>query len=161
MEHEHTRPSQRSLSDLKAQSTSLRRARPPDIVTMGDENRAPLRQNTVPDKMNKRESLVGLRAIFGRSKGGKDGREDEGPSTLRENSRSSGIRASLAEISNWPYALHSQKSDISLPAFSPASPTHRSAMPSPLRSQASTTRLKQSSSGKIKGPAASFTGTPA
>ncbi|KAK8010551.1 Eukaryotic translation initiation factor 3 subunit G [Apiospora arundinis] len=160
MEHEHTRPSQRSLSELKAQSASLRRARPPDIVTMGDENRAPLRQNTIPDKMNKRESLVGLRSIFGRAKVGKDGRELDGPSTLRETSRSSGIRASLAEISNWPYALHSQKSDLSLPALSPASPTYRSAIPSPLRAQASTTRLKQSSSGKIKGPAASFTGTP-
>ncbi|KAK7927996.1 peptidase family M20/M25/M40 protein [Apiospora marii] len=160
MEHEHTRPSQRSLSDLKAQSTSLRRARPPDIVTMGDENRAPLRQNTVPEKMNKRESLVGLRSIFGRSKGGKDGREVDGPTTLRETSRSSGIRASLAEISNWPYALHTQKSDVSLSTLSPSSPTHRSAVPSPLRSQASTSRLKQSSSGKIKGPAASFTGTP-
>ncbi|KAK7956907.1 peptidase family M20/M25/M40 protein [Apiospora aurea] len=160
MEQEHTRPSQRSLSELKAQSTSLRRARPPDIITMGDENRAPLRQNTVPDKMNKRESLVGLRSIFGRSKVGKDGREAEGPSTLRETSRSSGIRASLAEISNWPYALHSQKSDLSLSALSPLSPTHQSAASSPLRPQPSTPRLKQSSSGKIKGPAASFTGTP-
>ncbi|KAK8118669.1 uncharacterized protein PG998_003295 [Apiospora kogelbergensis] len=160
MEHEHTRPSQRSLSELKAQSSSLRRARPPDIVTMGDENRAPLRQNTIPDKMNKRESIVGLRSIFGRSKVGKDGRELDGPSTLRETSRSSGIRASLAEISNWPHVLHSQKSDVSLPVFSPSSPTHRSALPSPLRAQASAPRLKQTSSGKIKGPAASFTGTP-
>ncbi|KAK8042727.1 peptidase family M20/M25/M40 protein [Apiospora phragmitis] len=158
MEQERTRPSQRSLSDLKAQSTSLRRARPPDILTMGDENRAPLRQNTVPDKMHKRESLVGLRSIFGRSKVGKDGQEIEGPSTLRETSRSLGIRASLAEISNWPNALHSQKSDISLPTFSPSSP--RPVVSSPLRAQPSTTRLKQTSSGKIKGPAASFTSTP-
>ncbi|KAI1342317.1 hypothetical protein F5Y15DRAFT_299448 [Xylariaceae sp. FL0016] len=103
-EHETTSPG--PFETLQERSTSQRRARPPDITIMGPENRIPLRA----DKSMKRASKVGLRSIFGKSRAAK---EVEEPPSLREGSRSAGLRASLAEI-NWTYKLHSSRSEASL-----------------------------------------------
>jgi hypothetical protein len=99
-----------TLEALQNQSALSRRARPPDIEIVGDENRVPLRIS----KLQRRESRIGLRNFFGRSKGAK---EFETVASPRELSRPGGIRASLAEISNWPYSLQSPRSELTLPTI--------------------------------------------
>ncbi|KAI1275333.1 hypothetical protein F5Y07DRAFT_370542 [Xylaria sp. FL0933] len=92
---------------LHERSTSLRRARPPNIDLAQNENRVPLRT----EKSMKRDSKIGLRGIFTRSKAGKTDKDFEDSSRT---SRPPGIRASLAEFGNWPYRLHSSRSEASL-----------------------------------------------
>ncbi|KAI3341837.1 hypothetical protein F4824DRAFT_447208 [Ustulina deusta] len=98
---------------------SRRRARPPNIDFVQNENRIPLRA----EKPMKRESKIGLRGIFTRTKAGKADKVVEEPSS-RITSRPPGIRASLADFGNWPYRLHSSRSEASL--VSPASADPRS-----------------------------------
>lgn len=85
-----------------------RRLRPTDLdISAGDEKRIPLRA----EKLNRRESRLGLRNIFGRQRS-----SDENLPAARDiPGRSTGIRASLAEFSNWPYSPHGHKSEIALP----------------------------------------------
>lgn len=61
----------------------------------------------------KRESKIGLRGIFTRSKAGKIEKDVEEPSS-RTGLRPASIRASLADFGNWPYRLHSSRSEASL-----------------------------------------------
>ncbi|KAI0011018.1 hypothetical protein F4779DRAFT_263843 [Xylariaceae sp. FL0662B] len=98
-----------TFESLQNRSGNTRRLRPPDITTVGDENRVPLR----PERLKKRDSKIGLKSIFIRSKAVKNDRAREESSSPRETPRSAGIRASLAEISNWP-RLHSVRSEASL-----------------------------------------------
>ncbi|KAK5634536.1 hypothetical protein RRF57_010249 [Xylaria bambusicola] len=98
------------ISDaLHDRSISLRRARPPNMDSVQNENRVPLRA----EKSMKRESKIGLRGIFNRTKAGK-GDKDIDEQSSRSASRSPGIRASLVDFSSWPYKLHSSRSEASL-----------------------------------------------
>ena len=102
-----------SLEALQIQSAHARRSRPPELdMTSRDESRVPLRSDR--EKLGKRESRLGLRSIFGRSKTTAD---VDVSSSLKDNP-SRGIRASLAEIGNWPYGLHAARSELSLPTSS-------------------------------------------
>ncbi|KAI8944973.1 hypothetical protein F4801DRAFT_158467 [Xylaria longipes] len=102
-------PSSSALDALHGRPNSLRRARPPDIELVPDENRVPLRA----ERAMKRESKIGLRSMFTRSKAGKIDKDTEEPSP-RVGLRPAGIRASLADFGNWPYKLHSSRSEASL-----------------------------------------------
>ncbi|KAI0866346.1 hypothetical protein F4860DRAFT_499770 [Xylaria cubensis] len=98
-----------ALDALHERPNSLRRARPPDIRLVQDENAIPHRA----EKTMKRDSMIGLRGIFSRSKAGKTDKDIEEPSS-RTGLRPAGIRASLADFGNWPYRLHSSRSEASL-----------------------------------------------
>ncbi|TPX15094.1 uncharacterized protein E0L32_004924 [Thyridium curvatum] len=100
-----------ALEALQNQVGHSRRQRPPDLDrSTSDENRIPLRHGAA-EKLNKRESKLGLRGLFSRHKNLSEA--DVGTSKPGS-SRSAGIRASLAEISNWPYGFQSAKSDVAL-----------------------------------------------
>ncbi|KAJ9149043.1 Peptidase family M20/M25/M40 protein [Pleurostoma richardsiae] len=102
-----------TLEALQRQSSNTRRLRPPDLqMPPGDGSRIPLRAEM--DKAHRRESRLGLRSIFGRSR---NSPEVEAPAAFvsREAPARSGVRASLADISNWPYGLHAVRSEILLP----------------------------------------------
>lgn len=130
-----------TFESLQSSSNSVRRARPPNII-VGDENKVPLRPDSRLEKLAKRESKIGLRSIFGRQRTTKDGSDLASPTSFREPSRSGGIRASLAEISNWPYS----RSELSLASPQPLS--SRSTSSAGLPTHPSHTRLRQQSSGK-------------
>ncbi|KAI0489986.1 hypothetical protein F4859DRAFT_175224 [Xylaria cf. heliscus] len=102
-------PSSSALDALHDRQNGLRRARPPDIELIPNENRVPLRV----DRTMKRESKIGLRGIFTRNKAGKLDKDIEEPSS-RSGLRPASIRASLADFGNWPYRLHSSRSEASL-----------------------------------------------
>ncbi|KAI8633318.1 hypothetical protein F5Y19DRAFT_295909 [Xylariaceae sp. FL1651] len=99
-----------ALNARYERSTSLRRARPPDISIIKNEDRVPLRV----ERAMKRESKIGLRSIFARSKSGKYERDVEETTSSKIAQRPAGIRASLADLGNWPYKLHSARSEASL-----------------------------------------------
>ncbi|KAI1165069.1 hypothetical protein F5B18DRAFT_612619 [Nemania serpens] len=99
---------QTSFDPLHGQLNSLRRARPPNIDLVQRENSVPLRA----ERSTKRESKMGLRGIFARSKTEKLGQDPEEHSS-RITSRSAGIRASLVDFGSWPYR-HSSRSEASL-----------------------------------------------
>ncbi|KAI1813721.1 hypothetical protein GGS20DRAFT_586231 [Poronia punctata] len=88
--------------------TKSRRARPPNISITQHESSTSLRS----ERATKRESKSALRNLFGRTKAGKTG-ADNGESS-RVTSRPAGIRASLADLGNWPSRLHSSRSEIAL-----------------------------------------------
>ncbi|KAI0432528.1 hypothetical protein F5Y09DRAFT_339586 [Xylaria sp. FL1042] len=94
-------------SALHERPTSLRRARPPNVDLAQNESRVPLRT----EKSMKRDSKIGLRGIFTRTKAGKADKDIEDSART---SRPPGIRASLAEFGSWPYRLHSSRSEASL-----------------------------------------------
>ncbi|KAI1738867.1 hypothetical protein F4680DRAFT_161547 [Xylaria scruposa] len=98
-----------TLDALYERPNSLRRARPPDIKVVQEENAVPLRA----EKTMKRDSKIGLRGIFTRNKAGKTDKDTEEPSS-RSGLRPAGIRASLVDFGNWPYRLHSSRSEASL-----------------------------------------------
>ncbi|KAG7120940.1 hypothetical protein HYQ44_003820 [Verticillium longisporum] len=108
-------PSLAPFETLQQQTSHHRRARPPALqLVASDEKRIPLRADRtadrpITDKMQRRESRLNLRNIFGRSKTPKD--VDEAP-LHRELNRSGGIRNSLAEFGNWPSYKQSPRSDI-------------------------------------------------
>ncbi|KAI1752617.1 hypothetical protein F4782DRAFT_501019 [Xylaria castorea] len=102
-------PSSSALDALHERPNSLRRARPPHIKLAQNENTVPLRA----EKTMKRDSKIGLRGIFTRNKAGKIDKDIEEPSS-RIGLRPAGIRASLADFGNWPYRLHSSRSEASL-----------------------------------------------
>lgn len=142
---DHPNASQASFAHLNQLHNSQlhnRRLRPPDLETMGlgDENRTPLRPNT--ERPRRRDSkLLGL---FSRQKSTADlpmpqpqpqpafsssARELELPPR-------GGLRASLAEISHWPYALQSTRSEAALldptiPSQLSPSPAHHRPPPPP------------------------------
>jgi hypothetical protein len=118
-----------SIPDLSSsQGSNSRRIRPPDpYLETGEATRVPLRLESV-DKARKRESRLGLRHIFGRTRGASDA--SSAPVSPRDAppSRSGGLRASLAEI-NWPYGLHpaqGHRSEVSLASFPKSLPVGQS-----------------------------------
>jgi hypothetical protein len=98
-----------ALDALHERSTNLRRARPPDINVAQQESEPPVRS----ERLMRRESRIGLRALFTRNKTGKVDKDVEEPSS-RITPRPAGIRASLADFGNWPHKLHSSRSEASL-----------------------------------------------
>ncbi|KAK4215658.1 eukaryotic translation initiation factor 3 subunit G-domain-containing protein [Rhypophila decipiens] len=110
------------------QGTQSKRPRPPHPDSGGGEkekDRVPLRPQ--PDKLNRRESRLGLRNLFGRNKPTTTDlviptAPAPAPSPREIAQRPGGIRASLAGISNWPYGFHSgssqsRKSESVLPSL--------------------------------------------
>jgi hypothetical protein len=88
-----------------------RRIRPPDL-TMADENRVPLNGR----KVEKRESRLGLRGLFNRTKTIDDFQSDDNaPRSL--SLKSTGFRTSLAEFSGWSQTLNSRRNDGLLQAL--------------------------------------------
>ncbi|RKU45852.1 hypothetical protein DL546_007467 [Coniochaeta pulveracea] len=83
-------------------------ARPANLIT---ETSGDIKVPSRPEKLNRRESRIGLRSIFGRQKSANE--DDFGAKGA--SARSAGIRASI--VSNWPYSIHGQRSEITLPVF--------------------------------------------
>ncbi|OTB05492.1 hypothetical protein M426DRAFT_21807 [Hypoxylon sp. CI-4A] len=115
-ESDVTSPISPTLEALQNHSRDMRRARPPDIAILKHESKVPLRQ----ERLGKRESRLGLRNLFSKSKAGKEDKIVEEPSSSQEQPRHGGKRASLVDIGNWPQMLHS-RSEHSLLASPPAS----------------------------------------
>ncbi|KAK0629960.1 hypothetical protein B0T17DRAFT_589601 [Bombardia bombarda] len=96
------------------QGAQSKRIRPPAPNDDGGETgRVPLRPGAKMDAngLGRRESRRGLRSIFGRHKSTTttttDADRTQPPASPRDlTQRPGGIRASIAEISNWPYGLH-------------------------------------------------------
>ncbi|ETS82589.1 hypothetical protein PFICI_04465 [Pestalotiopsis fici W106-1] len=110
-------PSIGMFESLKSRpSSSLRRARPPNIVIC-DENKTPLRPDPRAEKSAKRESKVGLRSIFGRTKSTKtrNGHVDDVDDSTAPNeaAKSGSTKASFADR-HWPYSLQASRSDLTL-----------------------------------------------
>ncbi|KAI0140069.1 hypothetical protein F4776DRAFT_574791 [Hypoxylon sp. NC0597] len=135
-------PTSPTLEALQNRSRDMRRARPPDITILRHENRVPLR----PERMAKRESRIGLRSIFSKSKLGKDDKIAEEPSSLKDPSRYMGKRSSLADLGGWPQRLNPSRSEISLLSSPQAS------IKSPASgTSSSSSRLRQNSNGASQG----------
>ncbi|KAK5657729.1 hypothetical protein OQA88_2802 [Cercophora sp. LCS_1] len=164
-------PSGPTLEMLQHQAAQSRRARPPDLATsVGYVERVPLRAGAATpgpgpaaeadSKLWRRESRLGLRSIFGRSKTPTSDRAPPLPSPAWGSvadvpQRQGGIRASLAEI-NWPYSLShggSQRSELSLPSFS--LPTG-----SGLKHKKSSSVVRGQHSPSTKGPIATWEPPP-
>ncbi len=81
----------------KQTSNPSRRLRPPDLfhAAAPAEARIPLRAQ--PDKLSHRESHLGLRSLFARSKAG-----------------SHDARASIVDFGSWPYSFHNTRSHSAL-----------------------------------------------
>jgi hypothetical protein len=144
---------------LQHQSAQSRRIRPPDLdIVSGDENRVPLKADA---KLGRRESKLGLRSFFGRTKS----KDLDGTSSQRDLSRPGGIRASLAEISNWPYGFHAPRSEATLASQSrpastvfeqPGLPAVRPRRPA----NAPPARQKTSPTGRTRGSLATWDPPP-
>lgn len=96
---EPSSPSAANFSEtLQYRATQSRRARPPDVESVAEDSaRVPLRSD---NRLSRRESRLGLKSIFGRAKGSRD---IDSTTSYFDTGRPNSIRASLAEISNWPY----------------------------------------------------------
>ncbi|KAI1657557.1 hypothetical protein F4813DRAFT_81237 [Daldinia decipiens] len=109
-----TGPRSPTLETLQNRQREMRRARPPDITIIKNENRIPLR----PERLDKRESRIGLRSLFGRSRTGKDDKTGEealpSPKEPKESPRSGRRRSSLADIGVFTRGLHASRSEVSL-----------------------------------------------
>ncbi|KAI1774916.1 hypothetical protein F4818DRAFT_441738 [Hypoxylon cercidicola] len=134
-----------SLEALQDRSRDMRRARPPDVTILRSENKIPLR----PERLAKRESKLGLRNIFSKSKLGKDDKILEDTSSTRESSKHGGIRNSIVDIGNWPQRLQSSRSEVSLLS----SPARSSTVISPSLSFQSRQNSHGARKGKSRQPA--------
>lgn len=94
----------KALEALQNQTPHNRRPRPPDLLP------------TKPEKLNKRESRVGLRGLFSRSRSAKD--VDSPQQSPRDSPRGGGIRTSWADLGGW--SLQHQRSEGALPPISDA-----------------------------------------
>lgn len=125
----------------------LRRARPPNMDLVQNENRVPLRA----EKSMKRESKIGLRGIFNRAKTGK-GDKDTDDHSSRSTLRPSGIRASLVDFSSWPHRLHSSRSEASLVSQALVDPRSASAtLFSPLLPQNNSDKARPQPTPSVRG----------
>ncbi|KAI1436093.1 hypothetical protein GGR50DRAFT_255055 [Xylaria sp. CBS 124048] len=98
-------PSTNVLDALYERPVSTWRARLPDNHQGQPEDGAAPRTG---GRMRK-DSKIGLRGLFSRSKNGKTDKDGEEGSQI--SSRSTGIRASLADLAHWPSRHHSSISD--------------------------------------------------
>ncbi|KAK1596304.1 peptidase family M20/M25/M40 protein [Colletotrichum navitas] len=94
---------------LQYRATQSRRARPANVQTetaapASSSTRIPLRPE---NRLDKRDSRTGLKTIFGRAK---SVREVDPTKSYFDTGRGSGLRASLAGISNWSH----MRSDLAL-----------------------------------------------
>ncbi|GKT45553.1 uncharacterized protein ColSpa_05734 [Colletotrichum spaethianum] len=105
---------------LQYRATQSRRARPPDVQTAsaGASTRVPLRPE---NRLSRRDSRMGLKSIFGRAK---PAREVDPTASYFDTGRPNSLRASLAEISNWPH----MRSELAL-SSSHSRPTSVAASP--------------------------------
>ena len=152
------------------QPTPSRRARPPNLdLSIGNENKIPLRAQT--EKLHRRRSRLALSGLFGRQK--PDGptepleTNNSTPTTAGISGGGGGIRTSLANISNWPYGLHAQRSEgtLPMPSRSPASaidtvPTPTSAPPVNLRHKGSASAIRTHSPKKPRKPLSTWAAPP-
>ncbi|KAF4979938.1 hypothetical protein FZEAL_3949 [Fusarium zealandicum] len=105
-----------TLEALQSHNAPSRRTRPPDIDIMAtEENRVPLKT----EKVNKRESRLGLRSLFGRSKVPKDLVIPETPTSI-------GSRTSIAGMSAYSHGEPAATSEQS--PTTPRSPRPLSTM---------------------------------
>lgn len=152
-------PTTEMIESLQARTTSIRRSRPPDIVVK-DADRAPLRPSSRSERrISRRESRVGLRGILGLTGKDQNGRELVGGSaSMRETSRTAAVRASLSDITHWPY--NPSRSEVSLMSNSTTSPpTSSRSTFSGVRKQNSMPRFKHLNGSPSKLPEA-FNSTP-
>ncbi|KAH8173053.1 peptidase family m20 m25 m40 protein [Sarocladium implicatum] len=80
-------------------------------MAVPEESPVPLR----PEQLGKRESRLGIRSLFSR-KGSKEPESPEPARTTRNTARSAGIRASLADMSNWSYGQQPVRPDVKDPS---------------------------------------------
>ncbi|KAK3688442.1 hypothetical protein B0T22DRAFT_376575 [Podospora appendiculata] len=142
-------PGGASLPSSQNQTSQSKRLRPPDPRTGNAElDRVPLRARAGTkgqgqgegqgEGVRRRDSRLGLRSIFGRQKAATPA-ADVTPAPTPRNPlppRPGGIRASLAEISNWPYGLHggssnSRRSESTLPPLSTGKDAGSKSTPGP------------------------------
>ncbi|KAI0160904.1 hypothetical protein GGR52DRAFT_151394 [Hypoxylon sp. FL1284] len=150
-----TGPGSPSFEALQNRTRDMRRSRPPDITILRNENKVPLR----PERLAKRESKIGLRNIFGKSKSEKDDKILEETIPARDSSRHGGIRNSLVDIGNWPHILHASHSDVSLPTSPPSMARSSTIVSPPLMfepcqssSEVNRGKSRQSAIPKIQSP---------
>ncbi|KAI4867474.1 hypothetical protein F4820DRAFT_203779 [Hypoxylon rubiginosum] len=144
-----TDPKGPSLEALQNRSRDMRRARPPDVTILRSENKVPLR----PERLAKRESRIGLRNIFSKSKPAKDDKIAEEMLSTRESSKYGGIRNSIVDIGNWSHRIQASRSEVSLPT-SPPSTARSSTVISPSLSYQSRQNSNGASKGKSRQPVA-------
>ncbi|KAI1136960.1 hypothetical protein F5Y05DRAFT_92354 [Hypoxylon sp. FL0543] len=155
-------PSSPTLEALQNRSRDLRRARPPDITVLRHESKVPLR----PERLAKRESRIGLRSIFSKSKPGKDDTVVEEPASLKDPSRHMGKRSSLADLGGWPQRLNPSRSEMSLssPQASMKSPASGISSSSSRQRQNSNDvnqrKLRPQASPKTRSPITAFDPPP-
>jgi len=102
-----------SLEALQKQPSQSKRTRPPNLDLSEEGAKVPLRAEN-PERLSKRESRLGLRGLFGRHKAGSDADRHSSAGSRGDQpyQKQGGLRASLAEISNWPYALQQREGGI-------------------------------------------------
>ncbi|KAH8735884.1 hypothetical protein BGZ61DRAFT_341642 [Ilyonectria robusta] len=94
-----------TLETLQSHHGPSRRTRPPNLDLMAaEEHRVPLR----PDKVNRRESRLGLRNIFSRTKAP---REPGLPLSPLDIPKSLASRTSVADMNNWTFGQSATSSD--------------------------------------------------
>ncbi|KAK3323573.1 hypothetical protein B0T19DRAFT_208841 [Cercophora scortea] len=139
------------LASPQNQTAQSKRLRPPDPrAGNAEQDRVPLRTRAGTkdqgqgegqgEGVRRRDSRLGLRSIFGRQKAAAPAAEiTPAPTPTPRNllpPRPGGIRASLAEISNWPYGLHggssnSRRSESTLPPLSTGKDAGSKSTPGP------------------------------
>ncbi|KAK7431457.1 hypothetical protein QQZ08_001947 [Neonectria magnoliae] len=94
-----------TFETLQSNHGPSRRTRPPDLdLIAAEENRVPLR----PEKASRRESRLGLRNIFSRSKTSRDMLPPISPIDIPKSMSS---RTSVTDMNNWPYSQSAGASD--------------------------------------------------
>ncbi|RGP60841.1 peptidase family m20 m25 m40 [Fusarium longipes] len=132
-------PHSGTLEALQSHQTPLRRSRPPNIDTMAaEENRVPLKA----EKASRRESRLGLRSLFSRSKTPKDLAISETPTSY-------GSRISLAD-SNPYFSSQLDVTSNDMPS-SPLSPRILSTMFE--SHQSSSAQPRSAGASKVQSPA--------
>ncbi|KAJ3519704.1 hypothetical protein NM208_g14019 [Fusarium decemcellulare] len=128
-----------TLEALQNHPGPSRRTRPPDIDVMAaEENRVPLKA----ERANRRESRLGLRSLFGRSKAPKDLAIPETPTSM-------GSRTSVAETSTYSHDQSATASDHT--PTTPRSPRPLSTM-FEVRQQSPSTHQKSVGAVRVQGP---------
>ncbi|PKS08880.1 hypothetical protein jhhlp_003493 [Lomentospora prolificans] len=141
-----------ALETLQHQTPHHRRLRPPDLhLITNEEQRIPLKPDT---KLSRRESRLGLRGLFGRSKTGKEG---DAPASPSQSTRPGGIRASWVDLSSWTSYAGVQppsRSTTALPTISDSSAPQSPSLTSVA------TRQKLPSNGAARPPPAKALKSP-